>query len=125
MHAISGAEPTNPGAHPYRGATLAALAACLLTACGGGREDAAADACTKAIQAKLAGRNYELARDLGANAKAEGADTLDLTGQITFDKSLSSEYRQTVDCKVRFEAGKEPNVIFLQFNWSMDDIKKG
>lgn len=122
MHATNRAAA---GATPWRGATLAALAACLLAACGGGREDVAATACVKAIQAKLAGRSYELsASDLAAHAKAEGADTLDLTAQITFDKSLSSEYRQTVECKVRFESGKEPNVIFLQFNWSMDDIKK-
>ena len=113
------------GATPWRGALSAALAACLLAGCGGGREDVAAEACVKAIQAKLAGRSYELAaRELAAHAKAEGTDTLDLNAQITFDKSLSSEYRQTVECKVRFESGKEPNVIFLQFNWSMDDIKK-
>jgi hypothetical protein len=109
----------------WRGATLAAVAAAMLTACGDADQSAAAGACIDAVQAKLAGRNYELvAKDLTASAKAVG-DELHLSSQITFDKSLSSEYRQTVDCKVRLEAGKPPSVIFLQFNWSMDDVKKG
>lgn len=107
------------------GIGLTGIAVLFLAACGGGREQVAASACDKAVQAKLAGRNYELSvGDLASHAKAEGADVMHLSSQITFDKSLSSEYRQTVDCKVRFETGKEPNVIFLQFNWSMDDIRK-
>lgn len=104
---------------------LTGIAVLLLASCGGGREQVAASACDKAVQAKLAGRNYELSvGDLASHAKAEGADVMHLSSQITFDKSLSSEYKQTVDCKVRFEAGKDPSVIFLQFNWSMDDVKK-
>ena len=42
----------------------------------------------------------------------------------SFDKGLSTEYQQTFDCRVRFENGKAPDVIGLQFNWSKDDLKK-
>ena len=108
----------------WRGIVLAGIVAAMLAACGGGANTDAANACVEAVQAKLAGRNYELlAKDLAASAKPDG-DALHLSSQITFDKSLSSEYKQTVDCKVRREAGKPPSVIFLQFNWSMDDVKK-
>jgi hypothetical protein len=120
----AGRRRRSPTAALRRGAALA-LAAVTLASCGGGNETAAATACVDAVQAKLAGRNYELrAKDLAGSAKTVG-DEWHLSSQITFDKSLSSEYKQTVDCKVRLEAGKAPSVIFLQFNWSMDDVKKG
>lgn len=115
----------SPAVARWRGAALAGIAAATLAACGGGNENVAAGACIDAVQAKLAGRNYELrAQDFAASAKTVG-DEWHLNSQITFDRSLSSEYKQTVDCKVRLEAGKAPSVIFLQFNWSMDDVKKG
>lgn len=109
-----------------RSAMTAIAMAVLLTACGGGREQTAASACEAAVKAKLANRTFELSlKDLAARAKAETPDTLYLTSQIVFDKGLTSEYRQSVECKVRFESGKEPSVILLQFNWSMDDVNKG
>ncbi len=109
-----------------RNIVVALASTVLLAGCAASREEQAAEACGKEIQTRLAGRNYEVsAKDLAAHAAAEGPDILRLASTIVFDKGLSSEYRQTVDCRVRFENGKPPAVIFLQFNWSMDDVKKG
>ncbi|TDR48898.1 hypothetical protein DFR29_101522 [Tahibacter aquaticus] len=108
-----------------RAAVVAIAMAVLLTGCGGGREMAAARACESAVKQKLAGRTFDLnLNDMAATAKAEGGDILYLASTVVFDKGLTSEYKQTMDCKVRFEADKEPSVILLQFNWSMDAIKK-
>jgi hypothetical protein len=108
-----------------RTAVMAIAMAVLLSACGGGREQTAAQACEAAVKNKLAGRTFDLnIKDLASRAKPEGADTLYLTSSIVFDKGLTSEYQQTIDCKVRFEGDKEPAVILLQFNWSMEGVKK-
>ncbi|HWU52692.1 MAG TPA: hypothetical protein VN153_07730 [Tahibacter sp.] len=108
-----------------RAAVMAMALAVLLTACGGGREQMAAQACEAAVKNKLAGRTFELdSKALAARAKAESGDILSLNSEIVFDRGLTSEYKQTFDCKVRFEGGKEPAVILLQFNWSMEEPKK-
>ena len=100
-----------------------AAAVLLLAACGGGRNDTAADACGKAISDKLAGKTFALDRkDMIARAKDESADVVLVASTITFDKGLSTEYQQTFDCRVRM--GKTADVIGLQFNWSKDDLKK-
>ncbi len=108
-------------------AKLLVPAACLLllAGCGSGRDEAAADACSKAIADKLGGKTFSLDRaDLAAHAKGESADVIALASTIVFDKGLSTEYQQTFDCRVRFENGKPPDVIGMQFNWSKDDLKK-
>ncbi len=99
--------------------------ALLLSACGGSREQQAAKACDAAVKDKVAGRGYEMSvKDLAASAKPEG-DALRVSAPIVFDKGLTSEYKQVLDCRVRFEAGKSaPTVIFLQFNWAMEDLQK-
>lgn len=108
-----------------RAAVMAVAMATMLSACGGGREETAARACETAVRNKLAGRTFEIdVKSMARKAKAEGSDVLALNSEIVFDKGLTSEYRQTLDCKVRFEGDKEPSVILLQFNWSMDDVKK-
>lgn len=108
-----------------RAAVIAIAIAVVLSGCGGGREQTAAQVCEAAVKNKLAGRTFELnPKAMAASAKAESGDTLSLNSQIVFDRGLTSEYKQTFDCKVRFEGDKEPSVILLQFNWSMDDVKK-
>ena len=100
------------------------IAVVLLSVCGG-REQDAAGACEKAVKEKLAGRSYEMSvKNLAASAKGDDPSTLHLTTPLLFDKGLSSEYKQVLDCRVRFEQGKEPTVIFLQFNWATEDLKK-
>ncbi|HEY2395427.1 MAG TPA: hypothetical protein VGH81_05505 [Rudaea sp.] len=102
-------------------------AACLLllTGCGSNRNQTAADACGKAIADKLGGKTFSLDHDdMATHAKGESADVIALASTIVFDKGLSTEYRQTFDCRVRLENGKAADVIGLQFNWSKDDLKK-
>jgi hypothetical protein len=102
-------------------------AACLLlmTGCGANRNDSAVQACSKAIADKLGSKTFSLDRgDMTAHAKGETADVVAIASTITFDKGLSTEYQQTFDCRVRFENGKPPDVIGMQFNWSKDDLKK-
>jgi hypothetical protein len=107
----------------HRNKLLPATLALLLAACGGGRNDTAADACNKAIADKLAGKTFALDRkDMVAHAKDESADVVLVGSTITFDKGLSTEYQQTFDCRVR--VGKTADVIGLQFNWNKDDLKK-
>jgi hypothetical protein len=97
----------------------------LLSACGGAsRERLAADACMSEINKRLAGKNIDVdVRQLAASATVSADDTLQIAGPIVFDRGLGSEYAQTIDCRVRLDANV-PSVIFLQFNWSMDDLKK-
>ncbi len=105
--------------------TVILLAAAALLAGCDGREQQAARACDKAVKDKLAGRSYELSlKTLAQGAKSAEGETLTLTAPIVFDKGLSSEYRQVLDCRVRFEAGKDPGVTFLQFNWATEDLKR-
>lgn len=106
-------------------ASLLALAA-LLTGCGsGGRAEQAAQTCAKAVDEKLAGKSYEFsAADLAKSAQAETGDVMHVTSTVVFDKGLATQYVQVLDCRVRFENGKPPSVIFMQFNWSLNDLKK-
>lgn len=94
----------------------------LLAACADANRDAA-DACMAEIRSRLAGKDITVDVDrLAGAATPDGSGTL-LTAPIVFDRGLASEYTQSIECRVRVEAGK-PSVIFLQFNWSMDDVKK-
>ena len=97
----------------------------LIAACGASRSDGAVEACSQAIAAKLGAKTFSLDRgDMGAHAKSEPGDVVYVASTITFDKGLSTEYQQTFDCRVRFESGKPPDVIGMQFNWNKDDLKK-
>jgi hypothetical protein len=96
-----------------------------IAACGNSRNDSALDACAKAISEKLAGKTFELDRsDMAAHVKDEAADTLMINSTATFDKGLLGEYKQTFDCRVRFEKAGAPSVIWLQFNWNKEDLRK-
>ena len=109
-----------------RTSTLTIFILCLLiAACGDNRTDSAVDACSKAIADKLGGKTFALDRgDMGRNAKNESGDTVAIASTIIFDKGLSTEYQQTYDCRVRLESGKPADVIYMQFNWSKDDLKR-
>ncbi len=96
----------------------------LLAACSESRETRAANACVAEVGNRLAGRNVTLdAKALAATVAPAADGMLQVSGPIVFDRGLSGEYTQTLDCRVRFEADA-PVVIFLQFNWSMDDVRK-
>jgi hypothetical protein len=96
-----------------------------VTACGDKHNDQAAAACSAEIATKLSGKTYEIdTADLAQHVKAEATDTLLLSSTIVFDKGLSKEYKQTYDCRVRFDKADVPSVIFLEFNWNKEDLKK-
>ncbi|HZP66283.1 MAG TPA: hypothetical protein VFB32_08230 [Rudaea sp.] len=99
---------------------LLSIAGLALAACGSSRNDEAAGACKAEIAKQLAGKTYELdLHDLAAHAKAESTDTVVLSSTAVFDKGLSTEYKQTYDCRVRFDAAGKPSVLFLEFNWNL------
>ena len=91
----------------------------LLSACGGGKEDAGTSACTNQINDKLKDQNYRIEpAELRSSATMEDDAIMHLTGTVVFDPGLPREYKQQVDCRVRFVSGQElPNVISLNFTW--------
>ncbi len=104
---------------------LAAACLLLLAGCGNSRNNAAIDACSKAIADKVSGKTVTLDRkDMGNHAKDESADVVSISSTIVFDKGLSTEFQQAFDCRVRFDKDKVSDVIYLQFNWNKDDLKK-
>ena len=89
----------------------------LVGGCGNRQNDQAAAACRTEIGKRLAGKTYEIdVGDLAQHVKTESADTLLLSSTAIFDKGLSTEYKQTYDCRVRFDNASTPSVIYLQFN---------
>jgi hypothetical protein len=105
-------------------ATLPTVLALLLAACGNSRDDHAASACSDEIAKRLAGRSFELdAADMTRHVKREAADTVLVSSTVVLDKAMSSENKQTFDCRVRFDAAGTPSVLYLQFNWNTSDLK--
>jgi|GEM_PF-2200943 hypothetical protein len=100
------------------------VAAALVAACGGGREDRAAQACKAEMANRLAGKDFAIdVGDLARHAKAESADTLLLSSTVTVNKGLSTEKKDAFDCRVRFDAAGTPSVLYLQFNWNTSELK--
>lgn len=92
-------------------------AALLLGGCGGGREDQAVEACSAELATKMTGKSYVLDKsDMAAKAKPDGDNVLNITSQVTFDAGLPGEYKQSFECKARFDGGKA-TVISLTFSW--------
>ena len=105
-------------------ATLLIVSALLLAACGNSRDDHAAAACGDEIAKRLSGRSFELdAGDMVKHIKRESADTVLVSSTVVLDKGMSSENRQTFDCRVRFDSAGAASVLYLQFNWNTSDLK--
>jgi hypothetical protein len=98
-----------------------AVLALALAGCGNSNEQRAVAACQKAIGEKLAGKAYDLdAKDMLAKAKGAGDNVVALGSTVVFDKGLTSESKQTFDCRVQFDPknpNAEPAVQALQFTW--------
>jgi len=91
-------------------------AAALLAGCGGAGGNAAVDACSAELDAKLSGKSYKVDReDMAAKAATEG-DVTSISSTVTFDAGLPSESSQTFDCKARMADGKA-EVISFTFNF--------
>jgi len=96
-----------------------------LAACGSSREKQAAQACGAELAKRLNGKTYNIdLGDLAAHAKAESTDTLLLSSVAVFDKGLSTEYKQSYDCRARFDSANVASVLYLDFKWDTADLKK-
>ena len=100
-------------------AMVALLAGCGGGGAGGGKNELAANACDAYAKTQLADKTYQLDHAALASSMADAGDGSSfLHGPITIDPGLSSESRQTLECTVRFIAGKElPDVLKMQFIW--------
>jgi len=97
----------------------------VLGGCGGGPEQQAVDVCTQAVNAKLSGKSFALdAAEMRKSLTTDNDKVVHVAANVAFDAGLSSEYKQAFDCRVRFETGKAPNVIYLQFDWTLDPNTK-
>ena len=101
---------------------LLALAACGDkggSAGGGSRNELAATACENYAKGQLADKTYQLDHEVLAKSMADAGDGANiLRAPIVIDPGLSSESKQSLECTVRFVAGKDaPDVINLQFIW--------
>ena len=102
------------------------VANCLaLSACGGGPNDAAAKACAAEAATRMAGKTFEIdTKAFAASAKAESPDTYLLKAPVTFDKGLSTEYKQVCQCRARVDKSGA-SVLFMQFDWeNADQVKQ-
>ena len=92
-----------------------------LAACGGGDEDRAIAACEKAIADKVGDKAYVLdAADMRAKVQTAPEGRMQINSTVVFDQGLTSESRQTFDCRVQFDANNpsaEPAVVGLTFTW--------
>lgn len=107
-------------------ARIVFLLVCILAlgACSPSRNDTAANTCNTEIGKRMNGRSFTVdLKDLAAHAKAESADTVLLTSTIVMDKGLPSEDRQSIECRVRFDAAGNANVLYLQFNFNNADLR--
>jgi hypothetical protein len=97
----------------------------LLAGCGGGagaggsKNDLAASACDAYAKGQLTDKTYKLDRAELAKSMADSGDGSNfLHAPIIIDPGLSSESKQSLECTVRFTAGKDqPDVLKMQFIW--------
>ncbi len=105
---------------------LASFLLLLLAACGGsGPGKLATDACVAEVNQRLSDKTFDL--DLArfaASAKQDSgaADIWHLSTQIVFDRGLSTEFTQNLNCKARVDNGSA-SVLSLEFIWAMEDLK--
>jgi hypothetical protein len=98
----------------------AVLAGCGGSGGGGGSQaDQAVAACDAYAKAQLGDKTYQLDKAaLAASMKAAADGTQFLKGPIVVEPGRTGESKQTLECSVRFTAGKDtPDVIKMQFIW--------
>ena len=106
-------------------ALAAGLVALSLAGCGGsgggggGQGEAAAKACDASAKQALGEKTYALDQAaFGATMAAQPDGSQLLKGPVVIEPGLASESKQTLECSVRFVAGKDvPDVLRVQFIW--------
>ena len=103
---------------------LVSVGCLALAACGEKPNDLAAKACAAEAANRLAGKTFEIdTKAFAASAKAESADTYLLKASVTFDKGLSTEYKQPCQCRARVDKAGA-SVLFMQFDWDNEGLKQ-
>ena len=101
-------------------ATSLILIGCSGSGAGGdSKGELAAAACDTYAKGQLAEKTYKLDRAALATSMADAGDgSTFLQGPIIIEPGLASESKQTLECTVRFVAGKDqPDVLKMQFLW--------
>jgi hypothetical protein len=97
------------------------FAALALAGCGKTPDDLAIEACKAAVSERLAGKAWSMVDDeLKAGYKAQDAGAAEVVAPVYFDRGLPAESKQTVTCRVQFDANDPaaaPSVIGLVFQW--------
>ena len=108
-----------------RSASMLLTVACLLlSACGGSPADTAAKACAAEVATRMAGKSYEVnPTDFARSAQSESADTFLLKAPVTFDKGLTTEYKQVCQCRARVDKSGA-SVLFMQFDWDNAGLRQ-
>ncbi|SRR5574343_1568644 len=94
------------------------LAACSGSAGGGGNEtpqQRAAAACEAEAKARLGEKTYQIDSAALVQSAKRVDDQWDLRGPITVDPGLRDEAKQTLECRVRVQDGKTPEVTYINF----------
>ena len=97
----------------------------LLAGCSGGggagasKNELAASACDTYAKGQLDDKTYKLDHAELAKSMADASDgSTFLHAPIIIDPGLATESKQSLECTVRFTAGKEqPDVLKMQFIW--------
>ena len=104
--------------------TALLTAACLvLTACSGtvnvGGDETpqqrAAAACETEAKTRLGEKTYQIDSPALTRSAKRVDDQWDLRGPITVNPGLRDEAKQTLECRVRVQDGKTPEVTYINF----------
>jgi hypothetical protein len=98
-----------------------ALLAIALAGCGQSPQDLAIAACKTAVTERLTGKTWSVVdEEWKAGYKPGDPGLAEIVAPVYFDKGLPAETRQTVTCRVQFDANNAaapPSVIGLVFQW--------
>lgn len=98
-----------------------AALAIALAGCGKAQDDLAIVACKAAVSERLTGKTWSVVDEEWKSGYKPGDPGLaEIVAPIYFDKGLPAEKKQTVTCRVQFDAANAaapPSVIGLVFQW--------
>ena len=102
---------------------LLTIAGLVLVGCGGngtgGGSDTpqqrAATACEAEAKTRLGEKTYQIDSPALTRSAKRVDDQWDLRGPITVNPGLRDEAKQTLECRVRVQDGKTPEVTYINF----------